>query len=61
MWPAESVSSNLSPRIDDRWSRIDREGRGHQSGTERGGAMAGTSELADVVGSRPMGYDFTRE
>ena len=58
---AKSVSTDLSRRIDDGRCRIDREGRGHRSGAERGGTMAGTSELAGVVGSRPMGYGFTRE
>ena len=54
MLPAESVSSNLSHRIDDGRCRIDREGRGHRSGAERGGTMAGTSELTGVVESKPM-------
>ena len=61
MLPAESVSSNLSRRIDGGWCRIDRVGRDRWSGAERGSAMARTSELAGVVGSRPMGYGFARE
>ena len=61
MLPAESVSSNLSHRIDDERCRIDREGRGRRISAKRGDTMAETSELAGVVGSRPMGYGFTRE